>query len=142
MQTFIPHVDSFRHIAEELDNKRLNKQILEAWQLLLVLSKLDPTGNDRNPKGWANHPAANMWRGHELVLADYARHMHTEWIKRGYKSTMLPKIDATIDRALQLKRINDEYAYPFWMKDPFKHIKLAASHRVALLVKEIGRAHV
>lgn len=57
MQTFLPHTDSFEHIAQELDNKRLNKQVLEAWQLMLVLTSLDPRGEHRDPKGWRNHPA-------------------------------------------------------------------------------------
>jgi hypothetical protein len=44
MQTFLPQTDSFERIAQELDNKRLNKQVLEAWQLLLTLTQLDPRG--------------------------------------------------------------------------------------------------
>jgi hypothetical protein len=37
MQTFLPYKD-FDQCAETLDNKRLNKQILESYQILKVLS--------------------------------------------------------------------------------------------------------
>jgi len=37
MQTFLPYKD-YNQCAEILDNKRLNKQILESYQILKVLS--------------------------------------------------------------------------------------------------------
>ena len=52
MQTFLPHTESFTRISQELDSKRLHKQTLEGWQVLLALTKLDPDGNYRDPKGW------------------------------------------------------------------------------------------
>ena len=121
MQTFLPQTDSFERIAQELDNKRLNKQVLEAWQLLLTLTQLDPRGEHRDPKGWRNHPAAKMWAGHEKALVLYANTMCKVWLERGYNSTMLPKIEATFLRALELDRVQDQ---------------LASTHRVALLRKD------
>ena len=41
MQTFLPYKD-FDQCAETLDNKRLNKQILESYQILKVLSGQSP----------------------------------------------------------------------------------------------------
>jgi hypothetical protein len=41
MQTFLPFKD-FDQSAKALDNKRLNKQILEGYQILKVLSNDDP----------------------------------------------------------------------------------------------------
>jgi hypothetical protein len=82
MQTFVPLTSSNADIARVLDNKRLNKQALEGWQILMTLLELDPAGEHREPKGWRNHPAVKMWRGHELALYDYVVAMVTEWKRR------------------------------------------------------------
>lgn len=50
MQTFLP-VPDFLETAKILDNKRLNKQIVEAYQ---IFSGRVPT---------KNHPACLMWEG-------------------------------------------------------------------------------
>lgn len=136
MQTFVPHTDSFEHIAQELDNKRLNKQVLEAWQLILTLTSLNPLGEHRDPKGWRNHPAAKMWQGHEKALALYASIMCNEWLHRGYNSTMIPKIEATFARALELGRVQDKLTFPAWMEDSEKYEQIASTHRTALLRKD------
>ena len=87
MQTFVPLATTdFIQIAKTLDNKRLNKQALEGWQILMTLLELDPLGNDRIPKGWANHPAVKMWRGSETLLMNYVVAMGVEWVSRGYKN--------------------------------------------------------
>jgi len=136
MQTFIFQTDSFERIAAELDNKRLHKQTLEGWQLLLAVTKLGPDGNYRDPKGWANHPAANMWRGHETLLVSYLSATYFEWRKRGYKSTMLPKIYSTYDTALERELISPDMTMPWWMEDKDKFEQLTSTHRVALLRKD------
>jgi hypothetical protein len=132
MQTFVPSQDNATN-ARLLDNKRLNKQALEAWQILMTLTKLDPMGNHREPKGWVNHPAVKMWRGHELALAKYAMEMVTEWKARGFNSTLGDKISDTVSVATTMKRM-DVYtiATPPWMGDEAIH----SSHRKALLVKD------
>jgi hypothetical protein len=53
MQTFLPYSD-YEASAQTLDNKRLNKQILEGYQILKVLSGASPSG------AWRNHPAVLM----------------------------------------------------------------------------------
>jgi hypothetical protein len=136
MQTFLPQTSTFTHIAQELDNKRLNKQVLEAWQLMLTLSQLDPHGEHRDPKGWRNHPAAKMWQGCEKALALYATTLCEEWLNRGYNSTMIPKIEKTYSRAVELGRFDDKLIFPWWMEDEEKFEKIASTHRVALLRKE------
>ena len=78
MQTFLPHSNLILS-AQALDSKRLNKQILEAYQILNVLSGNSPTG------GWRNHPAVLMWKGHEYSLRSYAYTMIGEARKRGIK---------------------------------------------------------
>ena len=42
MQTFLPYSD-YEASAQTLDNKRLNKQILEGYQILKVLSGASPS---------------------------------------------------------------------------------------------------
>lgn len=131
MQTFVP-ANTYRGNAIILDNKRLHKQALEGWQILMVLVALDPAGNHREPKGWVNHPAVKMWRGHEIALASYSLAMVKEWKSRGFKSTLDDKILSTMGAAVKMGRIDDSSAEPpAWLGDPAVH----SSHRKALLVK-------
>ena len=58
MQTFLPYTSFHRSVAV-LDNRRLCKQIVEAWQIY--------TG--RVPQ--ANHPACLMWANARPALARY-----------------------------------------------------------------------
>lgn len=82
MQTFLPYPD-FRESAKALDYKRLGKQRVEAWQILKALRG--------ETKGWTNHPAVLMWRGHEDALEQYGREMCLEWRERGYVDNMLDR---------------------------------------------------
>ena len=79
MQTFLPYAD-FNKSAEALDNRRLNKQILEGYQILKVLGNPDPRA------GWRNHPAVKMWRGHEFSLFGYVMQMVEVAKDRGIKT--------------------------------------------------------
>lgn len=132
MQTFLTKSsDDFDAIARELDNRRLHKQSLEAWQILMVLLELDPQGNPRAPKGWVNHPAVKMWRGHEHALYLYIQAMVAEWKSRGFKSTIDEKARATFRLAQQMnKQMGNQW--PEWLYDP----AIASTHRQALLVKD------
>jgi hypothetical protein len=136
MQTFVPLTTSFEDIAKVLDNKRLNKQALEGWQILMTLLELDPQGNHRIPKGWVNHPAVRMWKGHEMALYRYIDAMVVEWKRRGYKSTIGDKAKATIMRALELGLLSDVSTNPGWLSNPQTFKDVAASHRLALLSKD------
>lgn len=136
MQTFVPITDSHEHIAQVLDNKRLNKQALEGWQILMTLLELDPNGDHRKPKGWVNHPAVKMWRGHEIALHRYIIAMVAEWKRRGYKSTIGEKATATINKALELGILPQESSNPMWMSCYDTYKEIASSHRTALLSKE------
>jgi hypothetical protein len=135
MQTFLP-VASFEKTAQMLDRQRLNKQALEAWQIMMTNLKLDPQGEFREPKGWYHHPAALMWKGHDMALLEYIRAMVTEWWGRGYKSTILDKAEATmvsaIDRGLVVYPYPD---MPRWYKFPRVLRSITKSHRLALLSK-------
>lgn len=135
MQTFVPLTDSFQATAQVLDRQRLNKQALEGWQILMTLLELDPQGNHRIPKGWVNHPAVKMWRGHEMALYLYIEEMVTEWKRRGYNSTIGDKAKATIMRALELGITDGSAVNPQWLSDFNTFKQIASSHRTALLSK-------
>jgi hypothetical protein len=136
MQTFVPITTGFSDIAKVIDNRRLNKQALEGWQIMMTLLELDPQGEHRQPKGWKNHPATKMWRGHEVALNSYIQAMVVEWKKRGYKSTIGDKANSTLDRAVELDIISNDYSDPDWLADLSKFSQIASSHRLALLSKE------
>jgi len=136
VQTFVPVTDSFENIAKVLDNKRLNKQALEGWQILMNLLQLDPQGQHRVSKGWSNHPAVKMWRGHETALYLYIQAMVAEWKRRGYKSTIGDKAKATMNVALKLGLLPSTSSNPFWMSSSSTFSEVASSHRLALLNKD------
>ncbi len=81
MQTFLPY-PNFKESAECLDNKRLNKQIVEAFQIYAANVKF----NIGIKAGWQNHPAIKMWRGFEDALLLYRNTCVEEWHNRGYSS--------------------------------------------------------
>jgi hypothetical protein len=79
LQTFLPYPD-FEKSARVLDDRRLGRQRVEAYQILRVLAGMT--------KGWVNHPAVKMWRGHETALSAYMNAMIDEWEGRGFKNRM------------------------------------------------------
>jgi hypothetical protein len=83
MQTFLPYAD-FQKSAKVLDYRRLNKQGVEAYQILRSLLG--------ESTGWTNHPAVKMWRGYEDALLEYALIMRNEWIGRNYRDSLLTKL--------------------------------------------------
>jgi hypothetical protein len=121
MQTFLPSGNSL-FAAQALDNKRLNKQILEGYQILNVLAG--------NSMGWRNHPAVLMWKGHEGALLDYIKDMITEAKYRGIKTE---NNEANINR-ISSKLWNFEK--PSWMQDKEKLAKVVATHRANLYRKD------
>lgn len=135
MQTFLISTGTYSETARQLDNRRLNKQILEGWQLLLNILKLDPMGNHREPRGWSNHPARNMWVGSEMELYKYIQAMAEEWEARGFKNSVKEKSKETIKQAVQLNRRLGENK-PEWMLNKELFAQICSTHRKALLVKE------
>jgi hypothetical protein len=79
MQTFMTSND-YALVSYQLDNKRLGKQRVEAYQILRAL-----TGQSL---GWIHHPATKMWKGYESSLAEYGMQMCEEWIARGFQDTL------------------------------------------------------
>lgn len=126
MQTFMPY-PSMIESAGCLDRMRLGKQRVEAKQLLLALGV--PVGEHApRQSSWGNHPAARMWRGHELSLAHYGATICREWINRGYKDSLLPQFKAAY---AWLADRNTGLAYPSWIGSAEFH----AAHRSNLLRK-------
>lgn len=112
MQTFLPY-PQYDLSAVALDRLRLGKQRVETYQILRTL-----TGQS---DGWRNHPAVKMWVGYVPALAAYGVAMCDEWIKRGYKDTLKPKIMA----------FGPGGPDPWWLNGP-----IHSSHRARLLMKD------
>jgi len=79
MQTFVPF-DNFEDSAAVLDNKRLNKQLLEGRQIYKILASNQISG------AWVNHPAVKMWRGYDNALFDYLRVIKDECLYRNIQT--------------------------------------------------------
>jgi hypothetical protein len=126
MQTFLPQSD-YSVSATILDNKRLNKQILEGYQILNVLSGRSKTG------GWRNHPAVLMWKGYERGLWNYIQAMIKEAKNRGIK---------TKNNESNLNNLKDQCwedwgnIVPSYFKDPNKMIRIVTTHRANLFKKD------
>ena len=110
MQTFLPYPD-FKQSAKCLDNKRLGKQRVEAFQILKALNN--------QSSGWRNHPAVLMWKDFETTLSMYMDCMIKEWINRGFNNTM---------------KLSDKHTklFPMWLGLEEFH----AAHRSNLLRKD------
>jgi len=113
MQTFLPY-PSFKDSLACLDNKRLGKQRVEAYQILRCLTT--------HPSRWINHPAVKMWKGYEDALAIYMNLAIDEWIYRGFNNTM-------VKAAIFLSPIA---ICPEWFGDKNFHL----AHRYNLLRKD------
>ncbi len=70
MQTFLPYAD-FALSAKCLDNRRLNKQILEAKSIHNVIVY--------DLSSWRNHPIVKMWRNYPEAIALYYNACLSEW---------------------------------------------------------------
>jgi hypothetical protein len=126
MQTFLPY-KSFVNTARTLDNKRLNKQILECYQILKVISSNDPHA------GWRNHPAVKMWRGYEKSLWNYTMCMVDEAVIRGIRT------DGNMRNLLAL-RDNVGHTWgsgdPKWMDDKTIMARVTTTHKANLYRKD------
>ena len=130
MQTFLPYPD-FESSARSLDQKRLGKQRVETIQVVRALTVPG--------YGWANHPAALMWRGHEEALGRYGFVCCEVWLELGFGDTCAATIAADLRTAgITTVREQDELAaagaLPGWLGDTDLH----RSHQSALVRKDPG----
>jgi len=126
MQTFLPYKD-FDQSAQVLDNKRLNKQILEGYQILKVLSSDDPKA------GWRNHPAVKMWRGCEKALLSYVMCCVKEADKRGIKTE---NNVANIQALFFANVDNWNDGLPNWFHNHEQSHRIMATHKANLYRKD------
>jgi hypothetical protein len=126
VQTFLPSANPVT-TARWLDSKRLNKQILECYQILNVLSGKSPTG------GWRNHPAVLMWKGYERGLWQYVQAMIREARNRGIR---------TENNEANLNRLKDQCwdkwgnQKPSFWNDTNKLMRVITTHKASLFDKD------
>lgn len=126
MQTFLPF-KSFAKSAKALDNKRLNKQVLEAYQILKVLNNPDPHA------AWRNHPAVKMWRGYEKLFWNYILEMVLEANRRGIKT------DKNMENLSALRNATEQnwgIEIPEWYRNESTMTRLTTTHQFNLYRKD------
>jgi hypothetical protein len=144
--TFI--VGSLEYTCNVLDLKRLNKQKVEANQILKASLGLTV--------GWSNHPAVLMWKGYANALKYYFNEITRACIRRGFNNKMTlyefseeqlnnieyQSIQDYLDNGIPsdneipsdngiLDQSNDKIIFPWW----FNWQPLIYSHRASLLRK-------
>lgn len=122
MQTFVPFADIDKS-AESLDNKRLNKQLLEGRQVYSILSSQRTTG------GWVNHPAVRMWRNYDMGLFSYLESVKDECVNRGISTDK--NWSAILDMHEKNWHRGNNVVMPPWWGDDRVHL----SHRYNLFHK-------
>lgn len=120
MQTFIVH-ESFGVTAACLDDKRLGKQRVEAFQIVKALR-----GDYNDTGAWVNHPATKMWEGYMSELCRYGVVICAEWRKRGFDDSL----------EWQFRELCQEYSTgdnskPWWVNNELLHL----THRSNLMRK-------
>eukprot|EP00850_Spirogloea_muscicola_P017682 SM000154S01417 [mRNA] locus=s154:248084:249685:+ [translate_table: standard] len=116
LQTFLPFPD-FAASVRSLDNRRLGKQRVEAFQILNVI-----TGKAKS-NAWKNSPVVRMWRGYADALALYYNECLREWSSRGFRNVILEPVPVPVAESAEM---------PAWFGDKELH----ASHRSNLLRKD------
>ena len=118
MQTFLPYKD-FKKSLSVLDDKRLGKQRVEAYQIISAITGR-PRKDGKPYKGWINHPCTVMWRDHVNALRLYYNDSIEEWVSRGFRNTM------------EFETIIGKFTLPDWIGMECFH----SSHRANLLRKD------
>jgi hypothetical protein len=126
MQVFLPE-NNFVKCAEVLDYRRLVKQLLEGRQIMTILAGQSAS------KGWVNHPAVKMFKGHERTLYSYLFAIKDEMQKRGYKWENNWNViqDTYMDNF-----ISEPQSLPEWMEDQKIFAKVINTHRGRLWEKD------
>lgn len=119
MQTFLTDIN-FQHSASMLDSLRLNKQLIECFQIYQVMQG--------KSKAWENHPVIRMWENHQYAFLSYCF-----WVA---KETTRRKINNKyIEYFITLG--TPDYKIPTWLDKDFCN-----RHRSALLFKTALKATV
>jgi len=126
VQTFMPAKD-FNVSATILDSRRLNKQVLECYQILKVLSGFSESG------AWRNHPAVLMWKGAENFLFTYAMAMIREADRRNIKTD---KNKSNINLLRSVAGKSWGMSIPSWYQNPATLKRILATHKSNLYLKD------
>lgn len=123
--------------AASLDNKRLNKQLLEGRQIYSILSSKRTTG------GWVNHPAVKMWRNYDNALFEYLCAIKSECDDRGIAteknwSAIQEMHDNNWDRGSNVvmppwwgdDRVHESHRNNLYVKDPEHYVQFMGDKRV------------
>lgn len=108
MQTFMP-LHNYADSAKSLDDKRLGKQRVEAYQILKALR-----GDYNDTGAWVNHPATVMWRNHAYDLALYGLTISMEFYERGFDGFNM--VETFTELQIEFKHNNTEQ-YPWWVNN-------------------------
>lgn len=105
MQIFRPFPEHWKS-AKYLDDKRLNKQVLESYQINNMILKALGL-EEGTSKTWFNHPVVrSIWNDGKPFLPDHWIYMDAcdkEWQRRGCNRS--PEFRAKIDKQIDI--IND-----------------------------------
>lgn len=125
MQTFLTH-SSYSDTAKILDNKRLGKQRVEAYQILRALTNISYL-KDGPINGWSNHPATKMWQNFEFNLAQYGLAICDEWLSRGFQDSLYNKFSDALELLPRTET-------PWWVSSEL----LQKTHQSNLLRKDFS----
>ncbi len=112
MNLFLPFPEDLLATARFLDDSRLNKQVVEAYQIGQIAIK-----RMREPEakiGWRNHPSAllvyNEGRPKLPWLQTYIEALDEEWRFRGFRRSeeFLAKLDALFSEAKSVRHLSQE----------------------------------
>ena len=106
MQVFLPFPDIQKSVSR-LDSKRLNKQIVECYQILKALNG--------ETKGWVNHPATRMCSGYTNFLCAYGFRCCQEYTNR------YSKVHSLVDKFWDFYDDSKFLLFPRWFGDDRFH---------------------
>ena len=113
MQVFI--VGSPLETAMALDNRRLNKQIIECKQILDALN---------GKKAWSNHPCVLQYRGYEKWLKYYLRVLHN-WYVGGVPHQFYDDVANKTRPPFHTQEYFDQMKRRLYTKDPVHYAQWA-----------------
>jgi hypothetical protein len=122
MQVFLPEPD-FDDAAQQLDTKRLVKQLLEGRQIMTIL-----VGESKS-NAWRNHPAVKMFNGYPYALYTYLAAIRNEMQRRDYKW------EKNWNEIERMSQGIEDTGLPEWMLDDPTFYHVLATHRGRLYEK-------
>jgi hypothetical protein len=122
MQVFLPEPD-FDYAAQQLDTKRLVKQLLEGRQIMTIL-----VGESKS-NAWRNHPAVKMFDGYPYALYNYLAAIRNEMQRRDYKW------EKNWNEIERMSQDLTDTGVPEWMLDDHTFYHVLTTHRGRLYEK-------